>query len=301
MATLILGATGLLGRALYHRLAPHGALGTCRTRIRPGLLPLDVRDPQAIGALLRHLRPDVVINAAGERRPAAWERDPDTTRAVNVDAPAEIARAATEMGAWLIHISTDYVFDGTAPPYTPSDPPCPVNPYGAGKLAAEHAVRAAAPTAAILRIPVLYGPVEAPGESLVTEIAHALAQQRPLTLDHTICRYPTHVDDVAAICAALADQPERPAGLWHFSGADAYTKYEMAQLIATAHNLPTAGIAPNHTPPADRPGDCRLDCTALWNHLGEPVRAEIGSAGSFAERVATVTRPWITQRPVYAG
>jgi dTDP-4-dehydrorhamnose reductase len=125
MATLIIGATGLLGRALHHRFAPHGALGTCHARARPGLLALDVRDPQAIDALLRHLRPDMVINAAGERRPAVWEREPGGTRAVNVDAAAEIARAATRVGAWLIHISTDYVFDGTAAPYTPTTDPAP--------------------------------------------------------------------------------------------------------------------------------------------------------------------------------
>jgi dTDP-4-dehydrorhamnose reductase len=136
---------------------------------------------------------------------------------------------------------------------------------------------------------------------LVTEIAHALAQGRALTLDHTTRRYPTYVDDVAAVCAALADQPKPPAGVWHFSGADGYTKYEIAQLIATAHDLPTASITPNHTPPADRPGDCGLDSTALWNLLGEQARAEIGATGSFAERAATLARPWIIQRSLYAG
>jgi dTDP-4-dehydrorhamnose reductase len=301
MATLIIGATGLLGRVVHRHLTPHGALGTCHARTRPGLLPLDVRDPHAVHALLCHIRPDVVINAAGERRPAVWDCDPDATRALNVDAAAEIARAATETGAWLIHISTDYVFDGTAPPYTPDDPPHAVNDYGRDKLAAEHAVRDAAPTATILRVPVLYGPVQTPQESLVTEIAHALAQRRVLTLDHTTRRYPTHLDDVAAICTALINQPERPTGIWHFSSAEGHTKYEIAHLIATAHALPTAGISPNHTPPANRPGDCRLDSTALWNLLGEQTRAEIGSVGSFAERAATVTRPWIIQRPLYAG
>jgi dTDP-4-dehydrorhamnose reductase len=243
----------------------------------------------------------VVINAAGERRPAVWDGNPDATRALNVDAATEIARAATEVGAWLIHISTDYVFDGTTPPYTPNDPPRPVNDYGRGKLAAEHAVRAAAPTAAILRVPVLYGPVEAPGECMVTEIAHGLVQRRALTLDHTTRRYPTHVDDVAAICAAFIELAERPAGIWHVSSTEGHTKYEIAHLIATAHNLPPGSISPNHTPTADRPGDCRLDSTALWNLLCEHARAEMSSAGSFAKRAASVTRPWIIQRSLYAG
>jgi dTDP-4-dehydrorhamnose reductase len=301
MATLIIGATGLLGRALYHHLTPHGAHGTYHTRARPGLLPLDARNPNAVHALLRHIRPDVVINAAGERRPTVWDSDPDTTRALNVEAAATIARAATQTGAWLIHISTDYVFDGTTPPYTPHDPPHPTNDYGRDKLTAEHQIHTAAPTAAILRIPVLYGPVEAPGESMLTQIAHALAQEQPLLLDHTTRRYPTHVHDVTAICQALVNHPERPAGIWHYSSEEGHTKHDIAHLIAAAHNLPTTAITPNHTPPANRPGDCRLDPTTLWDLLSEQTRTEISSAGSFAERAATITRPWITPQPLYAA
>lgn len=296
MATLIIGASGLLGRALRRQLAPSGALGTYRTRARPGLLHLDIRDQHAVRDLLGRLRPHAVINAAGERRAAVWHQDPIATRAVNVDAAAVIARAATEASAWLIHISTDYVFDGTVPPYTPDDRPCPVNNYGRGKLAAEYRVLAAAPTAAVVRVPVLYGPVETPNESMVTEIASALAHQQPLTLDHTTRRYPTHVDDVATICAALINQPQRPTGIWHFSSEEGHTKYDIAHLIAAAHDLPTCQLTPNHIPPADRPGDCRLDTTALWTLLGEHARASVGSAASFAQRAATVTRPWITAR-----
>jgi dTDP-4-dehydrorhamnose reductase len=298
MATLIVGATGLLGRALHRQITPL-ALGTYYTRVRPDLLPLDVRDPHAINELVRRVRPEVVINAAGERRPDVWAADPAGTRAVNVEAAAALASAASQAGAWLLHISTDYIFDGTSPPYSPADQPHPVNDYGTGKLAAEHAVRAADPAAAILRVPVLYGPVENPDESLITEIAHALANQQSMTLDHTTRRYPTHVDDVAAVCAALINR--RPAGIWHFSSDEGHTKYEIAHLIATVHSLPTAGITPNHRPPADRPGNCRLDSTALWTLLGEQAHAEISSIGPFSERAATITRPWITQRPLYPG
>lgn len=298
VTTLIIGGSGLLGRALCRRLGPGGALGTYHTRARPGLLSLDVRDPHEVGGLLRRVRPTVVINAAGERRPAIWSRDPEATHALNVTAAAIIARAATEIDAWLIHVSTDYVFGGGAPPYRPDDPPCPVNDYGRGKLAAEQAVRVAAPTAAILRVPVLYGPVDMPDESLVTEIAHTLAQQRPLTLDHTTRRYPTHVDDVATVCASLASHGERPAGIWHFSGEDGHTKFDIAHLIAAAHHLPTSQLMANHIPPADRPGDCHLDATGLWHLLGEHTRAALGSAGTFAHRVAAVTRPWITSPAV---
>jgi dTDP-4-dehydrorhamnose reductase len=255
------------------------------------------RTVRSVPTTLRALRPTAVINAAGERRPTIWHRDPAATRSLNVDAAAAIARAATETGAWLLHISTDYVFDGTAPPYTPDHPPRPVNDYGQGKLTAEHRVLAAAPSAAVLRVPVLYGPVETPGESMVTEIAHALAHQQPLALDHTTRRYPTHVDDVATVCELLLNHPLPPAGIWHFSSEEGHTKYEIAHLIATAHDLPTRHLIPNHTPPADRPGDCRLDTSALWTLLGEHARAAVGSADSFAERAERVTRPWITSPP----
>jgi dTDP-4-dehydrorhamnose reductase len=116
-----------------------------------------------------------------------------------------------------------------------------------------------------------------------------------MTLDHTTRRYPTHVDDVAAICAALTTH--RPGGVWHFSNTEGHTKYEIARLIAAGHDLPTAGITPNHTPPVDRPGDCQLDSTALWKLLGEHARTAIDTTGSFAHRAAAVTRSWITPRP----
>ncbi|MGI9000749.1 MAG: dTDP-4-dehydrorhamnose reductase family protein [Pseudonocardia sp.] len=290
MATLIIGASGLLGRALHRGLRGE-VLGTSNTRRRPDRIPLNVRWPDAITQLLRETRPESVINAVGERRPAVWNHDPHAMRALNVDAAAEIARAATETGARLLHISTDYVFDGSAPPYTPDDPAHPVNDYGCSKLDAERQVLDRAPTAAILRLPVLYGPVERYTESNITTIAHAVAQRNPITLDHTTPRYPTSVDDVTIICDLLLHHRRWPSGVWHFSGDEGYTKYEIAQLIAEVHHLQTKHITPQLTAPVGRPGNCRLDITALVNLLGA---AAVQARSSFAARVEAATRPWTT-------
>lgn len=293
MATLILGASGLLGRALLRGFVTDGAIGTCHTRLAPGLIPLDIRHTAAVDELLAATGADVVINAIGERRPEMWARRPNAMHALNTQAAATIAQAVTAAGAWLLHISSDYVFPGGQPPYTPDDPTRPVNSYGHSKLAAEHHVRALAPTAVILRIPVLFGPAESPGESNITTLAAAVASGRPIRVDHTVRRYPTHVDDVTAVCRDLAalTHTARPAhGVWHYSSTIGRSKYDLARLIAAVHDLPADHLTPDDTPLHDRPGDCRLDCTALTNLLGsvpEP-RQE-----TFANRVRAVTHTWI--------
>src|SRR5581483_10553666 len=125
-----------------------------------GLTRLDVRDATATEAFLKSERPEVIVHAAAERRPDVSERDPDGTAALNVEATRRIAQCAHALGAWMLYISTDYVFDGTSPPYRPQDPPHPLNHYGQTKLAGERAMIAETGEAAALRLGVLFGWVE---------------------------------------------------------------------------------------------------------------------------------------------
>ncbi len=157
MKVLLTGASGLLGRAVHSQCNEKGydtkALAFTRSDPAKQLVKLDLTDSAAVEACLKDFRPDVVIHTAAERRPDVVEKDPTASHAINVDAPASIATIASKLDKvpLLINISTDYVFDGSKPPYKVDDAPNPLNAYGVSKLqgeraVAEHAKQATSPT-----------------------------------------------------------------------------------------------------------------------------------------------------------
>ncbi len=278
MKMLVTGATGMLGRAVRGRFAAEADVevtGLCHTRTGAGLVPLDLADAAARRRVLEAVRPDVIVHTAAIRKPDAFAADVASARRLNVDATDALARwTAAAPGRFLVYISSDYVFDGTTPPYTPASPTHAINAYGASKLDGERAVRAvAAAQSAILRVPVLYGDVETLQESSVTTVIEQVlafvrpgAERRtaPLVLDDWATRYPTHVADVADILAQIVRR--RLAGTFHWSGAEAMTKLDMGRAAAAllgvdAALLKGSGAPANGSEP--RPKDCHLDRSAL--------------------------------------
>lgn len=145
----LIGANGQLGSDL-HRLRPEVEAIT--------RAELDIRHHDTVAKELRERRPDVVLNAAAAVNVEECEVHPDEAFAVNSTAVENLARICAEIGALLVHISTDYVFDGTAhEPYAEDDPARPINVYGASKLAGENHVRALCPRHLIVRSSGLYG------------------------------------------------------------------------------------------------------------------------------------------------
>src|SRR5476651_2818379 len=136
----LIGASGLLGRAVANELAKIARWKVVRTAFRHGdtsTITLDIRDECAVRQFIADQAPDAIVVTAAERRPDVCENDPVLARALNVDALGFIASAAREIGSWILSISTDYVFDGTQPPYHPDDAPNPLNAYGRSKLDGE--------------------------------------------------------------------------------------------------------------------------------------------------------------------
>lgn len=285
---IVTGATGLLGRALMNTLNKnHQVIGTGFTRAKPPILPLDLCNEKQVEQLLIQEMPDVVIHAAAERRPDKCENEQQQTLALNVEVSRQLASLCTKLGTRLFFISTDYVFDGTAPPYSESAPTNPLNFYGQSKAAAEQAILSVSPNHTIIRVPVLYGNVEYLAESAVTVITEQIKKHKAAKHDHWAIRYPTHVEDIALTIKDLIAQPtEKSSGIFHISDNQAMTKYDMACIIANAIGLDAADFEALTEPDqsAPRPHNCALKDTKL-TQLG------ITHQRSFAEAVKKAIAP----------
>lgn len=222
MKILVTGSEGQLGRALRPVLEPaHDVLW--------GDLPdLDVRDRSALRSLVRGQRPELILHLAAQTRVDDCEQDPDSAFAVNSLGTRFVALAAREVGARLIFISSDYVFDGRAArPYREYDSPAPLNSYGWSKLHGERAVRELAPQHCIVRTSGLFGPA---GRNFVTAIWEARARQAPLrVVADQICR-PTFSGDLAAALGALIDGDH--AGTFHIASQGAVSWCDFARAVA---------------------------------------------------------------------
>ena len=302
MRVLLTGASGLLGRAVAARLSARGDMElTCAvfSRSMAGGVKADLTDPADLAGLFGAARPEFVIHAAAERRPDVVDGNPAQAAALNVQATENLAQACAGSGAFLLYISTDYVFDGRNPPYFPDSPVNPLNEYGRLKLEGERRVATALPGGryAILRLPILYGRVERLGESAVTELASNFSATRePRAVEHWAKRYPLHVDDAAAAIGKIIDSHPAghgPAGqsptprspIYLLSGRETFTKYEMVLIMAEALGIDPSFVVPDPSPPrgAPRPRDCRMD-TSLLESLG--YRQAIGFREGIADAIA---------------
>ena len=266
----VIGASGLLGRAVVDELAAQPdwqVVGTAFSRPMPNTVTLDVRDPRAVEQFVEREAPDALVIAAAERRPDVCERQPEVARALNVDAVRAIAAAAHRRGAWTLSISTDYVFDGTHPPYRPDSTPAPLNAYGRSKLDGEQALTETTDLGCVLRLPLLYGPIVDWSESAVTSLvpaiaASASAQGQAANMDAWAIRYPTFTPDVAFVIRQMLERHAAGnaiRGIVHWSGDEPMTKYEIAVRLAEALQL-DAHLTPQHTPTdaTPRPHNCHL-------------------------------------------
>lgn len=268
---MVTGATGLLGRAVVAELEaqPDVEVLACGySRAVQGVHRLDLTLSSQVTAFIETHQPDVIVHCAAERRPDISEQNPAAALALNADATRLLTLAASQCGAWLLYVSTDYVFDGTAPPYNEHSATNPVNFYGDSKRQGEMIVTEAKQGFAVLRLPILYGAVETLQESAVMVLLNQLLDENEQFVDDWAVRSPTSTEDIASAIAkmiSLKTTGAHLAGHYHFSASDAMSKYQMLLTMGGLLGLNTEHLKPVTSPTdsAKRPHDCSLSCERL--------------------------------------
>lgn len=232
----------------------------------------DLTDPQACAqAILTHA-PDAVINAAAYTAVDRAESEEALATKINGHAPTAMATACAELGIPMIHISTDYVFNGTGTkPWTPQDVTAPLGAYGRSKLIGENGVRQSGATHAILRTSWVFS---AHGANFVKTMLRLGAERDALTIVADQIGGPTPARDIAKACHNMATHliSNRDAsGTYHFSGgpdcswADfARSIFEVANIDCVVTDIPTSA----YPTPAARPANSRMNCASLTDTFG---------------------------------
>ena len=264
---LLLGRTGQLGWELERSLQPLGRVVACA---RP---EADLSRPETLRTLVERVRPAVIVNAAAYTAVDAAEQEEDLAYRINADSPATLAEAARELNAWLVHYSTDYVFDGKSGPYSETDATNPLNAYGRTKQAGDEAIQRSGCLYVILRTSWVYG---ARGKNFLNTILRLAREREVLRIVDDQIGAPTWSRTIADVTAALlARLDERRfdadlAGIYHLVSQGETSWYGFARLIVeetrslreTSPHV-EAILTEDYPLPAKRPRDSRLDCRKL--------------------------------------
>jgi dTDP-4-dehydrorhamnose reductase len=241
VTVLVTGAGGQLGRALLR------VLGDAAIPLTHA--DLDIGDAGAVRQAVRAAQPDAIVNAAAWTDVDACEGDPERAQRVNALGAGHVAEAGAEAGAFVVQVSTDYVFDGTiGRAYVEDDAPNPISVYGRTKLEGEDRVRAAGNSWAIARTAWLYG---RGGRNFVRGVLEAASEGRALEVVDDQVGSPTAAGDLAAAIAALVDR--RKVGIFHVVNAGACSRYVFARAILEAAGRQNHAIRPVKTSPNERP------------------------------------------------
>ncbi len=268
MKILLIGARGMLGGDLQPILsARHEVIGR-------DVHDLDITDPMQTEKEIRLLRPEVVINVAAFTDVDGCESQRERAFSVNADGAGHVARGCRSAGARLIHLSTDYVFDGTSRvPYTEESPPRPLNVYGESKLRGEQSIQETGGNHLILRTAWLYG---RQGKNFVDTILRLASRQEELRVIDDQRGPPTFTRDLSRAMAQLLDKDVR--GILHVTNSGSCSWFEFTQKILKTKRIPGREIqvipisSRELNRPARRPSNSVLDCSRFQKITGAKMR-----------------------------
>jgi len=279
MKILLLGMNGQVGWELQRALAPLGEL-VALDFDSPGPLSADFSMPESLSATVRTVAPQIIVNAAAHTAVDKAESEPELARAINAIAPGVLAREAAALGAWLVHYSTDYVFDGSgSAPWTEDSPTGPLSVYGHTKLEGEQLIRASGCRHLILRTSWVYA--ARGGNFAKTMLKLALERDRLSVIADQIGA-PTGAEllaDVTAHALRTALQTPEFSGTYHAvaSGETSWHGYaqhviEFARAAGRPIKVAPDAIEPVPTSafptPARRPNNSRLNTSKLRDAFG---------------------------------
>jgi dTDP-4-dehydrorhamnose reductase len=270
-SVLITGGGGMLGHALADLLGQRRCKFVSLTRAQ-----LDIADRDAVAKAFAQHKPTLVLNCAAHTKVDLCEQERAKADAINGAAVGEIAALCKPSGALLVHLSTDFVFDGSSRrPYLPNDPVNPLGAYGKSKLLGEQAIQTNPPQRwLIVRTAWVYG---RHGTNFPRTIIQAARAGKPLTVVNDQIGSPTYTPDLAAAILDLLDSGA--AGIWHVTNSGQTNWYEFAQATLDAF-----GLRPDISPissnqwlqkrpnSAVRPAYSVLDLNALTSRIGRPMR-----------------------------
>lgn len=275
---LIVGNKGMLAHALARKLIAAGA-----RPVGVDLPECDITRPESIDAVMKAHRPEVLFNCAAYTNVDGCEKEPAVARAVNTDGPGHLAQACKDAGCRLVHISTDFVFDGHGTrPYQVTDIPAPLSEYGRSKLGGEQLIRQVHPPGWIIaRTAWLFG---AAGNcfprAIINAAKKALAENptnpKPLTVVSDQVGCPTHADDLSEALLGLVQR--EAGGLWHITNNGQTNWCDFARHILKVFELPipvepitSAQWKALRPASAHRPGYSVLDLSPVEAILGRPM------------------------------
>ena len=284
---LLLGKNGQVGWELQRSLAPLGELialdrHPCPNPLDPHAPRLcgDLADLEALARTVQQLRPQVIVNAAAYTAVDKAESEPALAQRINADAPGLLAQLAHQSGAWLVHYSTDYVFNGSGHlPWAEGSPTDPLNVYGHSKLAGEGAILAAGRRHLIFRTSWVYA---ARGANFAKTMLRLAQQRERLSVVDDQCGAPTGAEliaDVSAHAVALVLRGAAEPGTYHLAAAGETTWHgyasaviEQARRLRPELDWRAQAIDPVPSSafptPAQRPHNSRLDCALLQSRFG---------------------------------
>ena len=271
---LITGGSGQVGHCLKAQLEGCAELSV------PDSSALNIADRRSVRQAVETFRPDYIINAAAYTAVDKAENDAERAFAVNRDGARHLAEAAEAAGAAMLHISTDYVFNGAGrTPYDEAAPTAPQNIYGASKLAGEQAVLAACRRAVVMRTSWVFG---AHGQNFVKTMLRLGRERDSLGIVADQYGAPTAAADIAAALITIVrrhtpEQLAERAGIYHYCGSPYASWFEFAEIIfaeAAAQGVlaKIPAVKPiataDYPTPAKRPADSRLDCGKIRTVFG---------------------------------
>ncbi len=246
MRILVTGSSGLLGAELVHLLSEsghevHSGYGTHKP-LAGNPIRLDLANLSHLQAVIEKARPELIFHAAAMTDVDMCERNPHLAKLVNGEATGKIAEKASQLGAYVIYLSTDYVFDGKRGEYKEEDQPHPINCYAESKFLGEQLIKESSARYCVARTSVLFGWGREHRPNFATLVLHRLRSGQPLKAATDQCASPTLNNNLAEMLIDLAGK--RYEGILHLAGATPIDRYNFALQIAKTFDLDSILVEP---------------------------------------------------------